>query len=252
MAVKTTSAHSPDTLPMVGYTHDQLKDYIFRQLGAPVWDIELTTQHVLDSIQDALVTYSTWRPALKYQAIKLSTNIHQYLTGVDLGINGMPNMGIVKVWFVEPNPVPTEIFYGNLIDPAPLFRTGVDEYDTFLRWRKTWARVTSVQPDWLWDEVRGCLMIHNPVARYHCGIIVYCVWSIDKLPFFGADWVKKYALAKAKYTYGEILSKFSGALPGPVKDLQLDNTKREKAEADITKLEQTLFAAQETTPLDID
>lgn len=252
MAEKTTSAKSPDTLPLVGYTHDQLKAYIIRQLGGPVWDIEITEQHVLDAIQDAVGLYSIWRPALRYQAIKLTTNVKEYLKGVDLGFGGMPGLGVVQVDFVEPNPVPTEIFYGNLIDPAPLFRTGVDEYDTFLRWRKTWARVTSVRPDWLYDEVRQCLYIHNPVARYHCGVVIYAMWPLERLNAYGADWVKKYALAKAKYTYGEVLSKFNGALPGPVKDMQLDQSKRDRAEKDIEKLEATLKASQELTPLQID
>jgi len=248
----TTSARSPDTLPLVGYTHDQLAAYIFRQLGGPVWDIELTQQHVLDAIQDANAMYSQWRPNLKYQALKLINSQHIYLKGIDLGFGGYPGLGVVQCTFVEPNPVPTEIFYGNLIDPAPLFRTGVDEYDTFLRWRKTWARVTSVQPDWLWDEMNQQLLIHNPVARYHCGVLIYTMWPLERLNVYGAEWVKKYSLARAKLTYGEILAKFSGALPGPVKDLQLDTQKREKAEVEIEKLEATLKAAQETTPLSID
>ena len=42
------------TLPLVGYTPDQLKDWIFRQLGSPIWHVELDIQHVLDSIQEAL------------------------------------------------------------------------------------------------------------------------------------------------------------------------------------------------------
>ena len=76
---------------------------------------------------------------------------HRYLDGEDVGL------GIANIQFVEPNPVPTEIFYGNLINPAPLFRLGLDEYDTFLRWRKTWQRVTSVRPDWYYDEMERCL-----------------------------------------------------------------------------------------------
>lgn len=250
--METTSANSPDTLPLIGYSEEQLAAYIFRRLGGPVWDIELTKQQVLDAIQDALGFYSLWRPMIRYQAIKLTNNVHEYLKGVDLGVGGQPSLGVVDVQFVEPNPVPTEIFYGNLIDPAPLFRTGVDEYDTFLRWRKTWMRVTSVRPDWLWDEGRQCLYIHNPIARYHCGVLVYAMWKLNRLPPFGADWVKKYALEKARQTYGEILAKFSGALPGPVKDMQLDQQKRDKAEKAIEELETTLKNSQELTPLSID
>src|SRR5689334_8149062 len=100
MSVKTTSAQSRDTLPLVGYTHDQLSDYIFRQLGAPVWDIELTKQHVLDAIQDAQGMYSIWRPCLRYGSIKLSSGINIYLKDADLGFGGMPGLGVVQVWFV--------------------------------------------------------------------------------------------------------------------------------------------------------
>jgi len=58
----TTSANSPDTLPITGYTVDQLKNYIFRQLGGPVWNVELSNQQILDHIQDSLSLYSQWKP----------------------------------------------------------------------------------------------------------------------------------------------------------------------------------------------
>ena len=118
--------------------------------------------------------------------------------------------------------------------------------------RKTWMRVTSVRPDWLYDDARQCLYIHNPIARYQCGIVIYAMWDIKKLSVFGADWVKRYATEKARLTYGEILSKFSGALPGPVKDLQLDTAKRDKAEKAVADLEAELKASQELTPISID
>lgn len=195
--------------------------------------------------------YGMWRPALRYQALQLSSGISQYLVGVNLGMYGQPGT-VVDVSFVEQNPVPTELFYGNLIDPAPLFRTGVDEYDTFLRWRKTWARVTSVRPDWLYDEVRQALMIHNPISRYHCGVTVYSFWPIERLNVYGSDWVKKYALAKARYTYGEILAKFNHAVPGPVREVTMDSTKRDRAQVELDKLEATLKASCESTPIGID
>ena len=252
MAVMTDSSNSTDTLPIVGYTTDQLANYIFRQLGYPTWQVELTKQQVLDAIQDALVKYSQYKPMLKYQALQLSSGVFQYLKGVDLGSPGAPALGVVHVDFVEPNPVPTEIFYGNLIDPAPLFRTGLDEYDSFLRWRKTWTRVTSIQPDWLYDDNTQSLYIHNPIARYHCGIVIYVTWAINRLPIWGADWVKLYALAKARYTYGEVLAKFSGAVPAPVNNMQLDQAKRQEAEKALNALETRLFNAMESTPLIID
>ena len=153
------------TLPLYGYSADQLKNWIFRQLGSPIWNVELDAQHVLDSIQEGLNNISLWRPRIRYGTIRLVSNKTIYLQGVDVGAQG-----IVNVDFVDGIPSPTEIFYGNLISPAPLIRTGLDEYDSFLRWRKTWQRVTSVQPDWMYDVFTKTLYIHNPIERYHAGV----------------------------------------------------------------------------------
>jgi len=243
----TTSTNSPDTLPQTGFSCDQLSRYIFRQLGAPTWNIEETKQQVLDSIQDALTLFSVWRPTIQVGNVQLVKGIYQYLKGTDVG------QGIVQVDFVEPNPVPTEIFYGNLINPAPLFRTGLDEYDTFLRWRKVWQRVTSIQPNWYYDDGSKTLFIHNPIERYQAGVFFYGSWKrTEDLDLFGSLWVKEYALESARYTYGEILAKFSGAIPGPLQPLMLDQQKRNNAQTRLDKLREKLQNAQLFPPVQID
>jgi hypothetical protein len=234
-----TSADSPDTLPLRGYTVDQLANYILRQLGAPVWNVEITKQQILDCIQDALNLFSEWLPLRKPQSLQLTRGRFSYLEGVDVGY------GVADVSFVEPNPVPTEIFYGNLINPAPLFRTGLDEYDTFLRWRKTWQRVTSIKPDWFYDDSERTLYIHNPIERYLAGVIAYFPYSsTSSLTPVGSRWVKEYALAKSRFLLAEVWMKFSGAIPGPIKDLQLDQGKRESAKQDMDKLVEQLKGMQ--------
>jgi hypothetical protein len=242
-----TSAGSPDTLPLRGYTCDQLKNFIMRQLGAPQWNIELTNQQILDCIQDALGMISQWLPLTKVSSLQLIRGQFSYLQGVDVGL------GVARVDFVEPNPVPTEIFYGNLINPAPLFRTGLDEYDIFLRWRKTWQRVTSIRPDWFYDEVEEALYIHNPIERYHAGVFCYFPQvDTQKLNLTAALWVKQYSLAKARFILGEVWMKFSGAIPGPLQNLQLDQHKRDKAQEEMDKLLEQLKAMQLSSPALID
>lgn len=239
-----TSANSPQTLPLKGYTCDQLADYIFRQLGSPVWQVELSRQQVLDAIQDALQLYSVWVPQVRVGSIQLERGRFKYLEGEDVG------QGIALVTFVEPNPVPTEIFYGNLINPAPLFRVGIDEYDSFLRWRKMWQRVTSVKPDWFYDEVAKILYIHNPIERYQAGVFIYGNYErTEGLDQTGAMWVKEYALEQSRFTYGEILAKYGNAIPAPLKDIQLDNQKREKAEKRLDTMREKLQGMQRLTPV---
>lgn len=243
----TTSQESPDTLPLKGYTRDALCAYIFRQLGSPTWEVELSKQQVIDGIQDALNLYAVWRPNTKVGNIILVKGQHVYLKGYDV------DQGVVDVQFVEPNPVPTEIFYGNLINPAPLFRLGLDEYDTFLRWRKTWMRVTSVRPDWYYDESERVLYISNPIERYQAAVFIYASYDDTKgLDAVGAQWVKEYSLEKARYLLGDVWSKYSGAIPGPVQNLQLDQQKREQANNRLKELRDQLRGMQKSTPLSID
>ena len=242
-----TTQDSPDTLPLKGYTPDQLIDYIFRQLGSPTWEVELTRQQIADGVQDALQTYSIWIPNTRVGNLVLVRGQFQYLQGYDV------DQGIVDVQFVEPNPVPTEIFYGNLINPAPLFRLGLDEYDVFLRWRKTWQRVTSVKPDWWYDETEQTLYIHNPIERYQCAVFFYSSYTTTKnLPPVGALWVKQYALEKSRFLLGEVWSKYSGAIPGPIQNLQLDQNKRTMAEDRLKELMIQLKGMQKSTPVMID
>lgn len=238
---------SPDTLPLRGYTREALAKYIYRQLGDPTWEIELTKQQVYDAVQDALAKYSEFVPPIQVSPIRLTQGRHEYLKDEDIG------QGIIKVDFVEPNPVPTEIFYGNLINPAPLFRLGLDEYDTFLRWRKVWQRVTSVRPDWFYDETHRALYISNPIERYMCSVFYYGLHEDTKrLDLIGSTWVKEYSLELARYNYGEMLAKYSGAIPGPLKDLQLDNQKRQNAQGRIDKLLERVKGMQRFPDISID
>jgi hypothetical protein len=239
----TTSTESPDTLPEVGYTRDQLAAFILRQLGEPQWVVELSKQQALDAIQVAFTEYNKWRPRIRYGSVRLSRNTYKYLENEDIGT-------VVQVDFVDTLPTPTEIFYGNLISPAPLLRTGLDEYDSFMRWRRTWQRVMSVLPEWVYDDYEKVLYIHNPIERYHCGIVCHQRYSdVVNLDFIGAQWVREYSLAKARYIYGEILAKFGNAIPAPVKDLQLDGQKRTEANQQLKDLLDHLKGMQISTPL---
>ncbi len=232
---------------MKGYTVDQLKNYILRQLGAPTWNVELTDQQILDCIQDAMSLFAQWVPTVRVGNVTLQRSRHEYLKDADVGF------GVAEVHFVEPNPVPTEMFYGNLINPAPIFRTGLDELDGFMRWKKVWQRVTSTRPDWFYDDARNCLYIHNPIERYQCAVFTYGPYaSTATLPHSGALWVKEYALEASRYLYGDTMSKFSGAIPGPVKDIQLDSQKRDKAEARLEKLREKLQGMQLLPAIQID
>lgn len=224
---------------MMRYTVDQLTAWIKRNLGSPFINLEIDQQQIIDQIYIALSLFSLYRPRPRYGSLRMFPGQFFYLQGVPVG------QGIAEVWFVQPNPVPEELFWGNLIYPTPTFKTGLDEYDMFLRWQKTWLRVASIQPQWTYDETERALYIHNPLDRYMCGLLIYENWEdTTGLDLFGSQWVRDYALQKARLLLGEMLLKFSGAIPGPARDLQLDIAKRDKAQIEIDKLEARLFGSQ--------
>lgn len=235
----STSLNSPDTLPPK-YSVDQLSQYITRQLGSTVFAVEIQQQQVLDCISDALREYSTWRPRQRVGGLQLQSGVFEYLQGVDLG------QGVVKCWFVNPTQAPADLYWlTNLVNPAPVLNSRMDEYDVFLRWYKTWGRVTSVYPDWLYDEPGQVLYIYNAQPIYHCGVMWLDNYTDTlTLDSFGAKWVKDFSFQKSRHAYAEIMSKYSGVIPGPIKDLQFDSQRRDKAETEMDKLLQDLKGAQ--------
>lgn len=235
----STSANSPDTLPPK-YSQDQLANYIIRQLGSTVFAVEIQRQQILDCINDSLREYSVWRPIQCVGGLQLQSGVYAYLQGLDLG------QGVVKVWFVNPTQAPADLYWlTNLVNPAPVLNSRMDEYDVFLRWYKTWGRITSVYPDWMYDATNLVLYIYNAQPIYQCGVMYLQNYTDTiNLDAYGAKWVKDYAFQRSRLTYAEIMSKYSGVIPGPIKDLQFDQAKRDKAEAALDKLLVDLKGAQ--------
>lgn len=243
-----TSQQSPDTLPQVGYTVDALKNYILRSLGSPVYGVEITPQMILDQIQDALGLYSQWVPQIKARAITLVKGQHIYPMGDSLGTGE-----IADVQFVEFLSTISNIFYWNLISPGPLPMTGISEFDSWLRFKSTFLRVTSARPDWYFDESSKNLMIHNPIVYYRAGVIIYDIYSDTRqLTNAGARWVKEYALESSRFLLGTLNQKFSGAIPSPLQNLQLDQNLRVNAQTAIDKLKAQLQGMQKGAGISID
>ena len=74
----------------------------------------------------------------------------------------------------------------------------------------------------------------------------------EDLDLMGSQWVKEYALEQARYTYGEILAKFSGAVPGPLQALVLDQQKRANAQVRLDALRLRLQNSQLFPSVSID
>ncbi len=243
----TTSLQSPDSLPVQGYSIDQLRAFIQRSLGSPTWQIEITPQQIIDQILNALALYSQYVPQIKARAITLVRGQHAYLHGVSVG------QGIADVQFVQFVPSIVDVFYLGMINPAPLPMAGISEFDSWLRFRSTFMRVTSARPDYYYDDSLATLFIHNPIVFYRAGVIIYDNYTDTKdLTSAGALWVKEFALESSRFLLGTLNQKFSGAIPSPLQNLQLDQNLRVNAEKALDRLRQQLFGLQRGAGISID
>lgn len=231
--------------PQVGkLTYEGLVQYIRDQLGNGIFTVELTQAQIDNSISDALALYSARQPIVCYKALVVSPQIRVYPINHDTGY------GIFDVSFVQPDPQPSAIFYANLLDVAPIKVSTMESYDIFLRWRRTFMRVTSVEPNWEWDNLNKLLMVYSPIEQTKACYFWFMPRTIEQIPMQHLNWFKKYSLAKAKDALGKARSKFQGLLPGPARDLNLNgDALQNEAKEEITALEAQLLSIQSDAPI---
>lgn len=222
---------------------EYVTSYIRQRLGGGGFEVELDDLQYQEAMKDALRLYSTRKPKWEAAGIDVSTQIRAYPVGHDVGL------GIFDVQFLQPDVGVSAMFYANLLDAAPIKPSTMDSYDLFLRWRKTFMRVTSTLGRWEWLEKSNTLMIYAPIEAMKCCYFWHVPHSLKSIPLRNHPWFLDYASAKAKMALGEVRSKYQGALPGPARDLQLNgDALKAEAAAEITLLEQRLLTMQAEHP----
>jgi len=220
-----------------------LIDYVRTELGEGVWQVELTEEQVQRAISDAMRKYSRRLTALGYDSLYLGNSQNKFPISHEVGY------GIFNVEFIAPDPKPSAIFYANLLDVAPLRVNRFSDYDVFLRWRKTFMRVTSVEPDWFYDDKDKILWIYNPLTEYSAGYFWYLPRTLAEVHLSHEDWVMEYTLARSKYILGVNRSKFKGAIPGPGKEITTDGEDlKSEAKEKMQELEASLLSMQHDAP----
>lgn len=226
-----------------GLDEQELIDYVRDNLGAGAWKVELTEDQIKQAINEAMRRYSRRIPITGFEKLTLSTNVSKYTLNYDTGF------GVYNVEFVAPDPKPSAIFYANLLDVAPIRTNRFADYDYFLRWRKTFMRVTSVEPDWFYDDNEHSLWIYNPLTDYQAGVFTYHPRLLSEVHPSHEEWVRDYTLARSKYILGLNRSKFQGAIPGPSRDITTDGQElKTEAQDKMKELEERLLSMQHDQP----
>jgi hypothetical protein len=232
------------------YTLDALRSFILKRLGGAIWRIEGSdqgnTDNIDQSISIALHAYSRRVPLQVFTSFPTTSAKTSYdIKRMCRRLHDKTIYTVGRVDFVTASLVVSP-FTASLVGVAPLLNMEGQDFDMFLTWRKTFQRVTGIEPKWLWEEDEQMLRIYNPVHNSVAGVLVMCSRDFDHVRLLHKDWLRRAALANAKEQLGIHRGKFGGALPGPGgTSLTLDATKMiDDARAELEKLNEELFKFQ--------
>lgn len=152
----------------ISFSRKELAEYIKKKLGGIVWRIEgfENTDAVEVCIDEAVMKYSTQVPLMKWETIEPFKNRYTLKT------DGV--IGVLQVNFLESinRFSSSNLLLGltqNLTGVAPINIAGTTpnisgDIMAFLQWRKSFQRVTSIMPQWFYDDTTKEITIYNPAA----------------------------------------------------------------------------------------
>jgi hypothetical protein len=188
---------------------EQLKQWLLRRLGAPLWKVELTEDHLNDEVELAKRWFSAKKGVIRQLNMPLYTNVPVYelpttvdiVTDVAFPGNPMDISLVFSPYILQGEKVPYDVF------AAPSAAGIYSSYTQTVQYIEMAKRILNAEPDW---RQEGRLLHVFPMPK--CGgfmIIDYKShdFNIQHLSERDHDLVKRYALAKAKLDLATMRSK---------------------------------------------
>ncbi len=202
----------------------ELRDYVRTMLGFPAVAVELTSEHYRTIVEEALAVYNTWLPVEKYGTLTLAVSTTAY------PLPSLPSRGPTTLSFVrqEGTPLISDPLFGREYPRGQ--QLDFDQYVLGISFWETLNRVTSQEPEWVWDASSKTLYINvggtniaGASGNYYVMYRYFDNVGIDGIRLDHFRWFRRYCLALAKQILGRIRGKYSGKVPAPGGPLQLDS-----------------------------
>jgi hypothetical protein len=194
---------------------EELWKWILRRLGAPLWKVELTQEHLDDSIESAVRWFAAKKGVYRLGALVTLPGKVEYTLAPEVNV-------VLDVIFEAPQSDISLIFSPFLlldekvpydVFAAPQSIGLYSSYTQTLQYVETAKRILSAELDW---QQRGrCLFISPTPKQMRRAIIEFnsSVFNLDDLSERDHDLVKRYALALAMRDLAMVRGKYS-SFPG--------------------------------------
>jgi len=223
-------------------TNDDLTDYILRQLGSPIVEVELTSDQIQDCIDYSIKEFSSfaWDGELKETVILNVDGRGTYLlpefvstiikVSSVLGFQSYGQNYIPDRWSEQFFNAFASNGTGNGISAIVSLSTTLSLYDKYMQTELNYyfnAYKSTIQ---ILQEFKGNLLIEYSYE--------YTPDKVDKI--YNHQWVKDMSVAKARFLQSTVTGKFSQTLIGGA-TINYDDM-RSKAETAIEDLKEQLFS----------
>jgi hypothetical protein len=192
-------------------TREELAPWIMRRLGAPVWKIEVCTDHVLDAVEQAVRWFVAKKGVVKLFSMQMTSSQVEYDLDceIDRVIDVIPTTQKMDLSMIFS---PFTLLEEKI--PYDVFASGgsgglYSSYVQALQYIETAKRILSA--DFEWYQINQKLFIAPPPANSRQMI----VWAkvnftqIESLTERDHEMLKRYALAKAMQDLAWIRGKYT-------------------------------------------
>lgn len=224
---------------------EELKQYVLRRLGAPMWKVELSADHLEDAVEQARRWFSAKKGVKESMTMPFYPGVPDYqlpdnvnlVLDVVFPTNPMDLSIVFSPYLLQDEKVPYDVFAAP--QSAGLYST----YTQTLQYVESAKRILNSEPDW---RQEGRVLYLFPVPRNSGNVIVdYKThdFTIEQLSERDHDLVKRYALALAKKDLARIRSKYT-EFPGAQGMTQLDSARLfQEADQEMEQLEKEIAAS---------
>lgn len=229
----------------------EIKGWIKRKLGDGWVNVELTVEQLQDTLEDALLWWSSRMGWYSEGTLTTSKGQVEY----DLSLVDPEVLEVVNVWFPMNSMIDPSMAYGGFfdLDGFPYgdypFRgyPGGGNYFSLVQWMQTHemgSRILSVDNDFIYrKEAKKLLLTPSPRTS---GTLIYQYSTpfkedyIGNVPLEHQYLIRRYALAEAMETLGRVRSKYN-SLPAAGGDVSLDgDSLLSSAESEKERLEEEI------------
>lgn len=223
----------------------QLKEWILRELGAPLVKVEQTKEQLNDKIENAKRWFSAKKGVLRFSLLRVIDGLTEYcleddvdtVIDVTFSVSALDISLIFSPFILIDDRVPYDVF------AAPSSAGLYSSFAQTLQYIQQAKRILGADTDWRQD---GRRLFIFPLPKNASTIIIEYktnTFDINQLNERDHDLVKRYALARTKMALSWIRTKYD-SFPTAQGTASLDGqAMRDDARQDLEQLEEEIGAS---------